>query len=103
MTTEKLRLDDGMISAIENWFLYGWNPGSFGTALIVRDYEGCIYNAHELILVALRDHLLWVDNYLPWQAKDMDTWKGYHNMTDEEQSKVIFTQMMNQALLDKIK
>lgn len=101
MSTE-LRLDTNVTESVVNWFLYGLPPGSWTTALIVRDYERCIYSAHEMILFAVKDHLTWVDCYLPYQAKDMDTWKGYHNMSEEEQRNVTFTDMMNAELLDKI-
>ena len=50
----------------------------------------------------IEDHIEYTQRLLPEQAKDLDNWNGYNNLTEEEKGKVEFTPMMNRVLLNEI-
>lgn len=88
--------------AIEHWFFLGLHPGGFAEACIVKDYKRVIYNSHPKIREHIPNHLEFADMYLPYQAKDMENWKGYNNLSEEEKNNIILTPLINQTLLNKI-
>jgi hypothetical protein len=91
-----------MKSAMMNWFYYGFDPGSLGCNLIKRDWEWAYKSAHPRIKEHIEDHIEYTQRLLPEQAKDLDNWKGYNNLTKKEKKEVEFTPMMNRLLLDEI-
>jgi len=84
----KLMIDNTFKEALKLWFYNGIYPGSWTIALIIKDYETCIFNAHPLILPHLKDHLIYVDEYLPIEAKDIQKWEGFNRLSEDEKIKI---------------
>ncbi|WP_415913173.1 hypothetical protein [Neptuniibacter sp. QD37_11] len=72
-----LKLDTGMVSAIQLWYEKGLSPGACVDHLLKGDYEGAFERAHELIKPHFSDIITYVESLpLEGRGEKMDDFKG---------------------------
>lgn len=80
-------VDENVIGAIENYFIYGLPPGSFTACLICDDPEEAKHHAHPMIMDYIDDHYNYAKLVLPPILRGKENfkkWQGYHRSSDEE-------------------
>jgi hypothetical protein len=91
-TLEEYNVPLEMQDAFWNYFMYGWEPGSFGMAILRNDFFAAVCHAHpSLTAEHLRDIARWFYNIrLPGAAYGSDekinAWK---KLTDEERKEIM--------------
>ena len=99
----EFEMDTNVVESIKHWFKLGLPPGSFSSYLIKDDCAQAFMHAHHLLTVKqVRDMWDWTQLYLPIEAKDLDNWKGYDNMTLEEKRKIKLTSMIEDEIWGEI-
>lgn len=74
---ERLKLDEGVVSAIKLWYSHGFDPGAFCMCLLEGDKEGAWERAHELLKPYFDDHLKYVSELpIEGRGKNIKTFKG---------------------------
>jgi hypothetical protein len=61
-------IEPNIQTAIENYLIYGWEPGSFTTALLANNLYRAAGSAHPAVLPALKDIVTWVVNVIPRES-----------------------------------
>lgn len=91
MTT--ITVDHGSIQAIKHYVIYGLDPGSFGRAVILGDYDLARKKAHALLLRLsnlnpendiIRNMIDWVEVTLPdfmrSSEENFEEWKSHSGL-----------------------
>jgi hypothetical protein len=91
-------IEPNIQTAIENYLIYGWNPGSFTTALLANDLYRAAGSAHPAVLPALKSIVTWVVNVVPRESfgsyQAIDDW-----MNDKDNRRTIFTKQVSERIM----
>jgi hypothetical protein len=83
------RLDQGIVSAIEVFFMYGIDPGSCTSLLLQGKYDEAVNHAHSFYRAGMTEEwssLLWfIDTCVPHCCKgaNYNTWRGWIDESKE--------------------
>lgn len=77
--------------AFWHYFMYGWEPGGFGMAVLQNDFAGAVMRAHPSISVEhLRGIALWFYNVrLPDAYGSEEKVRAWIALTDEERKEIM--------------
>ena len=77
-------MDIGMVQAIVSFVQFGWDPGSFGRALLQDDLPGMLRCKHELLGTEVIGNMREFVQSAPSIAVKLD-WKGFYYESPEHQ------------------
>lgn len=79
-------VDDEYAEPMINYLVYGFNPGSFFTAVLANDFTGAMMRSHPAnSVLALKNLVTWMINYMPTEAwGDYDKITRWVNVVDAE-------------------
>jgi hypothetical protein len=90
-TFEHWRVDKDFADPIYNYLVYGWNPGSFFTAVLANDFRRAIQASHPANNVnSLKALVGWIGDHAPHKSwgsyEDVKAWEA---MTDAERRELL--------------
>lgn len=91
-------IEPNIQQAIENYLLYGYDPGSFTTALLANDLYRAAGSAHPALLPALKGIVTWVMNVIPRESYgNQQAVKDWMNDTDDRRT--IFANKVSERIM----
>ena len=94
-----------MQEAFWNYLAYGWDPGSFGVAILRNDFAGAVLRAHRALTAeCFRSIAIWFANVPPPMAFGSDAkieaWKA---LTDDERRDIMIEHRLRPSVIDVLK
>jgi hypothetical protein len=91
-------IEPNIQTAIENYLLYGWSPGSFTTALLANDLYKASGSAHPAVLPELKHIVTWVVNVIPRESygnyQAVNDW-----MNDVDDRRTLFAEEVSKRIM----
>ncbi len=90
------RYEENIHDAVFNFFVYGLQPGSYTTFMLLHDFERAVHSAHPMLLTGPHDELsahevlVFMFKELPefMVKENFHTWPGYVHQTDEVRQRI---------------
>lgn len=91
-------IEPNIQQAIENYLFYGWEPGSFTTALLANDMYSAVGSMHPGLSNGLKDVVTWVVNVMP--AHSYGNYTAVENwMNDTDNCRSDFTAKVSERIM----
>jgi len=104
-TFEDFAVPEEMQAGFWNYFMYGWEPGGFGMAILRNDFCAAVIRAHpSLSADHIRDIAKWFYNTrLPdafWDEEKIKAWKALSN---EQRREIMIDLKLCQSVFDVLR